>query len=133
MVCEHPRSFVQMLDWQGLVLFCFIYIYMLVTWRGHWQGATPLKRTSCDKWAHPSGVWGEPETHTHTPTYLPAYLPRLARLGEGTKRSFGVCGPRGCCTGAKEGCTGAKQGCTGATDFWGTISLAGQNTFCTIS
>ena len=28
----------------------------------------------------------------------------LRWLGEGAKRYFGVCGPKGCCAGAKEGC-----------------------------
>ena len=51
-------------------------------------------------------------------------LPKVGRRGH--KRCLGVCRPKACSTGAKQGCTGAK-------DSWETLSPAGQNTCCTLS
>ena len=43
-------------------------------------------------------------------------FPKVVRRG--CNRCSGVCEPKACSTGAKEGCTGAQQGCTGARDSW---------------
>ena len=58
-------------------------------------------------------------------------VPKVDRRG--SKRSFGACGRKACCTGAREGGTGAKQGCSGGRHSRETITPAGQNTFCTFS
>ena len=42
----------------------------------------------------------------------------LKVVRRGCIRCLGVCGPKACWTGAREGCTGAKEACTGARDSW---------------